>query len=310
MKKSAFTMLELIFVIVIMGILAKYGTDFLAQAYQSFISSKINNELQAKSNIAVEFVAKRLEGRIKASTIARENNGAYTDLGNYFASTANILEWIAIDEEGFRGNGANPLWSGVIDLTDSNISYVGSPQTNTANVGAMISDLSNGTAGINDAAIYFVNPDALAATANEWGWDMNTTVTSATFANQANVYIHPIRQDAGNAARFIPVNAAGADNNFSGVQAFEFYQLAWTAYAVGIDDYNTTTNVGTLSLWYNYQPWQGENYKQGTKMTIMENVSSFQFIGRGSTVKIQVCVKTTLDAADGRYSLCKEKTIL
>ena len=45
-KRFAFSMLELIFVIVILGVLSKFGVEFLAQAYNNFIFSKINNTLQ------------------------------------------------------------------------------------------------------------------------------------------------------------------------------------------------------------------------------------------------------------------------
>lgn len=66
-NRFAFTMLELIFVIVVMGILGTYGVEFLARAYESFIFSKINYDLQSKSGATVEFISKRLEHRIKRS---------------------------------------------------------------------------------------------------------------------------------------------------------------------------------------------------------------------------------------------------
>ena len=66
LKRNAFTMIELIFVIVIMGIIGKFGVEFLAQAYKSFIFSKINHELHSTSEQAVEIIAKRLENRIRS----------------------------------------------------------------------------------------------------------------------------------------------------------------------------------------------------------------------------------------------------
>ena len=68
---SAFTMIELVFVIVIMGFIGKFGVEFLVQAYNSFIFTKINNKLQSSSATAIEFIGTRLEGRIKSSVIAR-----------------------------------------------------------------------------------------------------------------------------------------------------------------------------------------------------------------------------------------------
>ena len=51
--RNAFTMLELIFVIVIIGILSKFGVEFIAQSYKGFIVSNINNTLQSQSATAV-----------------------------------------------------------------------------------------------------------------------------------------------------------------------------------------------------------------------------------------------------------------
>ena len=118
---KAFTMIELVFVIVIMGILSKFGVEFLAQAYNSFIHTKINNELQGQSAAAVEFVSARLQHRIKNSVIAREDNDDFFGLPGYSAGTAPVLEWVGSDVEGFRGD-SMPNWSGVIDLapTESN----------------------------------------------------------------------------------------------------------------------------------------------------------------------------------------------
>ena len=122
--------------------------------------------------------------------------------------------------------------------------------------------------------------------------------------------MHPIKEDTTNIENFIPAvghaTGIGATNNFTGEYVYEYYQLAWTAYAVGISDYDSTTKTGTLMLYYDYQPWQGETYNNGKSSIVMEDVSSFQFTASGTVIKIQVCVNNELMED---YSLCKEKTI-
>jgi prepilin-type N-terminal cleavage/methylation domain-containing protein len=178
-NRKAFTMIELIFVIVIMAILAKFGVEFVAQSYSSFINSQINNELQSNSATAVEFVATRLQHRIKPSAIAREDDGTFTPLKDYANTSANILEWVGTDVDGFRGNSDVvvpnlPNWSGIIDLnsTLSHATQLFSPATDTVRTNTLITVLSGGTTNIGDAAIYFVNPDSLDV---NWGWDANIT---------------------------------------------------------------------------------------------------------------------------------------
>lgn len=301
MRRAAFTLLELIFVIVIMGILAKFGVELLSQAYQNFIFSSVNNRLQSQSEAAVETIASRLQYRIKDSVIAREADDDFFGLAGYTADNAPILEWVATDIDGFRGStSVLPHWSGIIDLDLSSSTTLVSPGTDTAALNTLIGVLSNGGSGINNAAIYFIGSNSDITTG--YGWD--TAVGAITTQNEA---MHPIRSN-GVANQFVPTNGAtGADNNFTGVDVYEYYQLAWTAYAVGITDYNATGNdTGTLMLYYDYQPWEGESYANAKNAVLMDNVSTFQFRAAGSIVKIQVCVKSDLIE---EYSLCKEKTV-
>ncbi|MCK9455174.1 MAG: prepilin-type N-terminal cleavage/methylation domain-containing protein [Sulfurimonas sp.] len=301
MRRAAFTLLELIFVIVIMGILAKFGVELLSQAYQNFIFSSVNNRLQSQSTSAAETIAARLQYRIKDSVIARQTDGNFQALASNTDLTAPILEWVGTDIDGFRGNSAVlPHWSGIIDLDLSTSTTLVSPGTDTVALNTLIGVLSNGGSDINNTAIYFVGSDSDIRTG--YGWD--TAIGAITTQNEA---MHPIRSN-GVANQFIPTNGAtGADNNFTGVDVYEYYQLAWTAYAVGITNYDAGTNTGTLTLWYDYQPWEGESYAaDGTAVTLMEDVSTFQFRAVGSIIKLQVCVKSDLVE---EYSLCKEKTV-
>ena len=302
MRRYAFTMLELVFVIIIMGILGKFGTEFLAQAYQGFIFSKINNELQAEAEMAVESIAARLQYRIKASTIGRiSSDGNFTGIQSASGDKYDILEWVGSDIEDFRGI-TSPQWSSIIDLDESNATFLFSPETNTSEINNTIVALSDNNATINDSALYFIG-----ATSNQddYGWSFD----DGAFTDQSKA-MHPIKSDD-NISAFIPENASdGSTNSFSGEDVYEYYQLAWSAYAVGIADYNETTKMGTLKIYYNYQPWEGDDYN-GTKtdsQIIMNNVSTFRFRAVGSLIKIQVCVKSDL-IEDEKYSICKEKTV-
>jgi prepilin-type N-terminal cleavage/methylation domain-containing protein len=293
-KHQAFTMIELIFVIVIMGIIGKFGTEFLAQAYESFIFSKINNDLQERSSSSIEFISKRLEHRIKQSLIARNpTTGTYNFLSNVGLTddNATVLEWVATDIEGFNGTTA-PLWSGILDLNASNSNRLISLGTNTGTANTQIVNLSNGTADINDTAIYFLT--TLPTPTNPWGY-------AGAIVDQ-NETLHPIRSGA-NANELSP-----RGSNFVGKEAFEFYKLTWTAYAVELGDYNDTTHIGNLYLYYNYRPWNGETYAaNGTKVLLAENINTFRYRAAGSLVKIQICAKSPLTGEE--YALCKEKTI-
>ncbi|MDO9266104.1 MAG: type II secretion system protein [Sulfurimonas sp.] len=297
MRRKAFTLLELIFVIVIMGILSKFGVEFLMQAYNTFIYSKINSELQSKSELAVQTIANRLQYRIPQSTIKRiGSSNAFTlapqPVGN--PDDYNILEWIGYDIDGFRGNGT-PLWSGVIDLNNTltTNAKLFSPDTSTTAIDDLIKALSNNGSTIANAAILFNSADY---DIDGFGWD-----GSATALTDHTKAMHPIKANS-NIEEFETGFATG---NFSGIRVYNRYFLAWTAYAVVHE-----TATSELKLYYNYQPWQGEAYTDGTAIVLMQNVDTFRIrpSSDGTLFNIIVCAESNLTVG-GVHSLCKEKVI-
>ncbi|MDD5158068.1 type II secretion system protein [Sulfurimonas sp.] len=291
MRRYAFTLIELIFVIVIMGLLSKFGVEFLARAYDSFIASSINNSLQSKSAMAVETIATRLQFRIKDSIIARQPGVTYQALASStLAESATVLEWIGYDIDGMRA-GATPSWSGIIDLYHPNTTAATlfSPQTNTTDIDASIAALSDGGSSISSAALYFIGSNSDITAGYGWG---------GAIADHNNSTIHPINSTGAGTDRFV-TGITGV--NFNGADLYEYYQLAWSAYAVSHEGAN-------LWLYYDYQPWLGETYLNGKKVLLMQNVDTFRFKAIGSIVKIQVCVNQSI-LVGKEYSLCKEKTI-
>ena len=285
MFKRAFTMIELIFVIVVMGILGKFGTEFLMQAYENFFYSNMANRLQKQSEAAVTQIAARLQYRIKGSIVVQSTSDTN-------------LTWVGMDIEGWRGewnstvNRNLPTWSGFINLDTSfipNANLLSSPKTDTSKAGAIINALSyTPVSNLNDSAIIFIG----ATDPTNSIWDS----PGVAVTDQLNELAHPI-QSLGN--NFQPLVGTGS---FLGVDVYEFYKLAWTAYTVSL--------VGTnLILYYNYQPWQGENFNLSgiNNEILMENVVDFQYQTIGDLIKIKVCVNSNL--VDGNYSICKEKTV-
>jgi hypothetical protein len=299
-------MIELIFAIVVIGILAKFGVEFLSQAYRSFIYTNVNHTLQSQSEGAVELIASKLQYRIKDSVIARHNSNDFYPIGQLNPAQINnydTLEWIGEDVEGFRGIQSS-LWSGIFDLDASSAALLISPATNTIAINANIDALSDSNSSLNtDAVLYFVGSDS---DITQMGWqgrftdpfDATVLTFNGAIANQ-NQVIHPIQAGVNGFASRVAVN-------FSGVDINEYYKLAWTAYAIKLENYNN--NKGDLFLYYDYQPWNGENFTAGKKTLLARNVSTFRFIAMSSLLKIQVCIKSDL-ITNEEHSICKDKTV-
>lgn len=294
--RNAFTMLELIFVIVIMGILSKFGVEFLVQSYKNYTFSTINNTLQSNSATTLEFIASRLQYRIKDSVIGKDSDNLsdFKALGSATGNNYDVLEWVGSDIDGFRGD-TNSTWSGIIDVGHASASdtVLVSPGTNTAEINSLIATLSNSNSDINDSAIYFIGADSDVQTG--YGWD------GTAIADQ-QATMHPIENILTQPNQFAP-----RVGTFSGTEIFEYYKLAWSAYALILVDYDADGDKDDLMLYSDYQPWDGKTYDNAhRKDLLMKNVDTFQFMAIGSIIKVQICVNTDL-VED--YSICKEKTI-
>jgi prepilin-type N-terminal cleavage/methylation domain-containing protein len=300
--RKAFTMLELVIVIVILGIIGKFGVELLFQAYNYYLYNLADNRFQAQSELAVQQVANRLQYRIPGSEVVRQSDGG---LNNYVPiatavdnnSTVTILEWVGYDIDGWRGDGDStlPTWSGFIDIemTKANGS---TPDLNTTETNATrILQVWNALSPTNfngiGTGLFFIQ-DSNFNVRDGFGWNGVAVADQTRTVHRVNV--------ANNNRLTATVG------NFSGQNIYEFYKLSWTAYAL---EHNTTS--GELKLYYDYRPWNGETYaNNGTPVLLMENVDTFRFRSAGDAMKIQVCIKDKkLFNNTGEFSICKEKTV-
>jgi len=307
--KKAFTMLELVFVIVIMGIVASIGAEIIVKLYDNYLKTRSINKLQFQTELVLGQIVKRLTYRIKDSVIARQATVA--NFLNYKTlldanSSYQILEWIGKDNESFRGqsNGilSAPGWSGFIDLdsnqTGKSLGIYGKLKTPGSELNvtdATIQALSYGTVsllhgdGKQKPALIFKGQSSFDI--DQYGW----------------------KGIEGNYTSIVSYSGAGSndllnfDENVSakGVnEIYEQYDLAWSAYAIvpvgNANDFN-------LTLYYNYQPWENEKYTDGNSSVLVEHVSSFRFRQDGQTIRLKLCIRD--DKTGGDYGFCKEKVV-
>jgi len=305
-KRKAFTMVELVMVIVILGIVSMIATDIISNMYKGYIQTKIVNNLQQKTETLIDQISKRLQYRIKETMIMRN-----TTSGNFLhiaedpmGSTYDMVEWIGYDNEGYLGEKgvgdqfSKPGWSGFIDLdsndTNNTAGTFSTPGSDLNIADRSMKALSNNSVGFTapqrPALIFkcqknYINLDA-------FGWnhanhDNNYTLVVAEH-NQTTLKLNlPAQLDANRSI-------------------CEQYYLAWSAYAIvpegaDSDDFN-------LTLRYNYQPWYGEKYTDGNSSVLAEHVSTFRVMQVGETLRVKVCIQ------DGNITgkpvgFCKEKAI-
>ncbi len=288
-------MVEMVFVIVVLGIVAAIGSGIIAKIYESYIYSRTINNLQTKTEITLMQISKFLSFRIRNSTIARldTNDTNITSLAMADGSYK-ILEWIGYNDEGFDGNASGPGWSGFIDLSNlqTDKTQVKTPGSHLLFAKDIIYALSNGDVNLSSpnssvALIFKGLPNQFDI--QQYGWnDWNGTIN--------HDYIFRVKNVGSDVLKFV-------ENNASTV--YEQYQLAWSAYAI-VPEGNVSDR--NLTFYYNFRPWMGEKYSDGNKSTLMQHVSTFKFRQIGSTIRLKLCIFSPI-GSDFNITFCKEKVV-
>jgi len=296
-KRAAFSMLELVFVIAILGIVSSLGAEIIAQVYDSYLTQRASYRSSIKTQLAVNQIANRLSYAIPETIIARVSNddNSYVDASYIDTATKNytVLQWTAYDADSFgaiSGTSAaarRPGWSGFADLGALTATTITTPGSNLATTNTIIANLSKDTdpKTLADTALFF--PDE---------YNVNTIGYN------------------GNISGVIKVTSGVGDvlsvQNITGRAIREQYKLAWSAYAVvpmppasGRDD------VVDLYLRYNFQPWNGSYYQDAPSQPLIRDVSVFQFTASINTIRFKICQREYLSSS---YSIntCKEKAVI
>lgn len=283
--KAAFSLLELIFVIVILGIVASIASSTIANVYESYILQRAVHRASNKAELASMQIANRLTYRISGSVVGRQSaSGIPLSLDQVISEDYVVLEWIGYDNDSFSAQ-STPGWSGYCDVNDTinttKIS-ISTPGSSLGVTNGIIGKLSNSTKNIGDAAVIFDGP--------EYSPTKNYIANCMGFTD--STCISPVSAGTGTSLSI-------EDNNAKVMT--DQYKLAWTAYAlVPVGD--------TLTLRYNYQPWDGSQSPAGTSKVLVDNFVSFRFRGDGDTVRFKLCIQEPI--GDQNITICKEKAVI
>lgn len=311
-KRGAFSLLELIFVIVVLAIVAAIGSEIIVKVYESYITQRAIHRSSIKTEIAATQLANRLAYSIPGTVIGRVDTTTYNAIDNIpVASTdRNILEWMAYDADSFgavtsstaSGLERRPVWSGYADvdaiIAAANPNLIITPGSRLSDINTILGNLSNSTASIANAAILFPS-------------ETYTIDTIGYTGGTNNLNIHPVASQSSDTTLTLDTRA---NRSFT-----EHYKLLWTAYAVVPTEltnaekitrgFQTSDDLWDLTLYYNYQPWDGDYLTAGSSQVLIRNISVFNFTGAGETIRFKICQRESIGEL---YSIntCKEKAVI
>lgn len=303
--KSAFSLVELIFVIVVLGIVASISADTIAQVFKNTVSQKATNIAAIKVELAVQQIANRLKYAVPWSLLVRNVDGTGTpeQLGDVGVNDTNdkVLEWVGTDGDSFEATGV-PGWSGYCDINDPAASATICPTPGSAldNTNTVITKL--GGAGLADAIVLFDTPvckdgPTVYYSATTLGFTGNSSCAFSLAGSTGVNLIMP----------------AGAKN------IADKYDVAWSAYALvprnAQDlDGDGRMDIFDLELRYNYQPWNGDSYINASSQVIARNVLVFKVAQNSlskNDIRIKICVTQQIGATSTDFvSMCKEKVVM
>ncbi len=264
-------MLELVFVIVILGIVASIGSELIAKVYESYIVQRAEHRATFKTELAATQIANRLASAIPGTVYRiRKNTNAYEPIDSSFPTGTSGddykgIQWVSADMDSFSA-ASTPGWSGFCDINTSGEQNISTPGSNLGFANTVISNLQG---NIANAAIYF---------------PYDNTEHNVSSVSGAAILL---------------------DNNVSHI--VEHYKLAWTSYALVCEN-GGTNYCGDLTLYYNFTPTPQFPYANASSSVLIKNVTTFKFKGAGRTIRFKICKEEPI-SEDVNITACKEKAV-
>jgi prepilin-type N-terminal cleavage/methylation domain-containing protein len=311
--RSAFSLIEVIFVLVILGIVASISSSIIAQVYENYITQKALYKVTTKTELASNQIVNRLTYRIPGTTIAKNrSSGSFTEgvgwimLKDIPKSDNNFttVEWIGYDNDSFAA-AETPGWSGVANYETASKNSMITPASKLSSAAAIMTNLSKSKVRLTSA-----KPAAI------------------LFSQKSNQYRNGLDYNVSCMGLIDPTKtecifrvARNGDTNLTFVKDYtsnivkpkivtERYKLAWSAYAlVPIDEAPIGDGLFNLYLYFNYQPWNGEKYTDGQQSLLVPNISVFKFTENGGVIQFKLCASENI-GQKFNISTCKEKVII
>ncbi|MCH9741473.1 MAG: prepilin-type N-terminal cleavage/methylation domain-containing protein [Epsilonproteobacteria bacterium] len=338
-KHGAFSLIEVIFVLVILGVIASISSQIIAQVYENYITQRAVYNVSTKTELIANQIVNRLSYRIQGSTISKNHNTFKTTSGTNWADDDDWLpikdvpnggeeyttiEWIGYDYDSFAAY-STPSWSGVANYESNNTNreQFETPGSSLNQATTIINNLSNGEVNLVDkpAAVIFGHRNNHYTGSNEYNPLCMGLIPQDPSSSTDCIF--PVIRSGNKILKFSRLNQSKIIT--------ERYKLAWSAYAIAPEvreDSAGNTITGSdneplydLVLYSNYQPWNGENYiDDGTRNILMTNVSVFKFSENGGVIQFKLCAQEDIgqrekDPLTGNeipinISTCKEKAVI
>ena len=305
--KKAFTLIELIFVIVLLSIISMFGADLYVKIYNSYTNNRATSDLEGETERTLNIITSLLRDRVKQTVIGRAtDNGEHPDGDFVYLDQVqeehDVLEWIGKSTETQYIGSANKGvlgWSGfdIKMAVPSGDFVIQSPGSSLENAESILNSLNAGTKSFG---IIFNDGEV---DANSFGYNKTNNHTNiGTVKITSDDTMQIIGLTSRNKNRYFLVHTAYAivpvlDNN-----------------AADVNVRGIKSNTYNLLLYYDFQPWEGEKYnnKDGKSVILAGNVTMFRFTYDNNSVAVKLCMRDNnrnFDAKKLDFIVCKSQVV-
>ncbi len=325
MTKKAFTLIEMIVVIVVAGILSAGTFIALKEIYLRSSKSKAISELSRNSELVSSQVASLLYDRVPSSVIGYNTVSKSYQSIYEINTTYNVLEWIATAKESFEHRD----FSGFVDMNASNplTDTLSSPDTSISAISQTIQKKFDTTQNIYDnnlVALIFAgsfDSGSLALTNdfnNSFGWHGGNSsliydINSSSNGNSIILKSHPNEIYE----KYYLVDSAyaiarGEDLNRTLLESSCHFDLS----VIKQDDFNRT-----MFLFYNYRPWNKETFcadpnilnsesREGNVTVLSTETEGFELNLVNSNLQFSLTLKRDISSDKKHFiTISKQKVI-
>jgi len=305
MVKKGFTLIELIFTIVILALISVGSFKAIQMLYERYSQVHTITKFTILSQTLLDEISSILYYRVPLTAIGyNPSNGDFKKLADIDSDDYSIFEWIseANDAKLHIGFNINTGYSGFIDLdaSDSNTLTLLTKDFNITDINDTLNSVFNNNQDLNQTvAVIFAG-------------DLDTGEESADYNNSFGWHGYQHKKifliD-----QFIQSNHDAKlvmNDDIKGNRIFAKYYLSASAWAVarGIDiDKNApciqnlkdSITDNTLLLFYNYRPWKNQTFcadphqnkteiKSGDVAILANNITSFRVQAINSHIELKV----------------------
>ncbi len=306
--KKAFTLVEIIITIVILGILSAGTLISIKHLYLKVAKTKALSDLSSDSQVIVDQISSLFSDRVPSSVIGYKKDGLFETIYN-LNSTYNVIEWIGVASESFKSG----YYSSFVDLnaSDKATSTIATPGMYQNKLNSVMQNKFGKTS--SDLALIFAGSFdngsvTLSADFNDsFGWHGN--IHKQIF-NISNISLDAIK-------------LATTPN-----EIYEKYYLVDSAYALArgddidlnatcIKDLNQSDNNNTLFLFYNYRPWQGKTFcadpngsgHDGNVTILSKNVKGLEFKLVNNDIQFNLTLEKKVRGSQNSIIVSKQKVV-